>query len=151
MEGCYLDVGMASQDVAVCMRIEADYSGKQKIRECLENISLTQLDPSVCSKIADVEFRDYYCYRTIAVAEGDVSVCGKITDLKRKGSCIGAVAVELEDVTLCDDIPTQFTGYSDISQFRDCVTEVAKALKKKSLCDRIQDKYARESCQREVS
>jgi hypothetical protein len=149
-EGCYKDVGIAAQDVTVCMKIEADYSGEELIRECLENISLTKLSTAICSKVTDEEFRDYNCLRPIAVAKGDVSICDPMTDPGREGACISAVAIKLADVSLCDRIQTQFSGYSDISQFRDCVTEVAKVLKKKSLCDRIKDRYAKESCQSQV-
>lgn len=136
---------------------------------CLMEIARLEQDSSFCNKMTDVSARiKDVCFAWVlegkAISEKDESYCEQMHILSdssfdppdyeerfQKAGCLGAVAAEKEDFSLCEAISgykaREFREVCSITMYKDL------ALKKedKSYCDKINESTSRESCYAELA
>lgn len=148
---CLMEVGMAAEDMSVCDMIKPDVRGEEEMKQkCIENVTESKLDLSLCDRISDAEMRDYYCITQYAGLKGDLSACDGITDKGRRNNCIGHVAIVRKDASICQRMQITDGAFTFPSPLNECVTEIAKATHNKALCDKAYDKTAKAECQSQV-
>lgn len=106
---CIDSIAFAQNDIDYCSMTEGQWSKSSCYREFL----LNGTSKKVCENINDVREKDL-CYIYSVQYSKDIGVCEKlITTEHYKGQCYKGVAIEINNIKLCDKIQNQ-------TEQRDC-------------------------------
>jgi hypothetical protein len=149
-QDCVKEVSMASQDMVLCASLDGSTrAGKDRMIECVKNITSDEMNVGLCNHIKLDDVRDYHCITPNAVSSLDPAVCGMITDNARKIDCVKQTAVSAKDAMLCERVSLPGNAVRGSYGKNDCIIEVAKTLKDENLCERITDNTnAKKDCVR---
>jgi len=127
---CLIAVGKSLKDISICEKI-IDQGDRDS---CYLGISESKMDTEFCGQIKEARLRDN-CYRDAGLNEGDPSRCEKISDLEKKEECYVDVAVLNNDLTICNQIKSEF-----------CIATIALLRQDFTLCHDIEDKRTKYWC-----
>jgi hypothetical protein len=100
--------------------------------------------PAACLEDRDL-FEQITCLVDLAVDEEDVSICDAATHGGVRYQCYAMVAEKLANLDICGKIPSGAQG--ETGQLHDlCVSDVAVNLKDYELCQRIKTPGLRDGC-----
>lgn len=156
---CYKFVGIKESSVSICGKIQDIYlrdSCYQEIAEAVGDIKICDLISSThldikngcyllanikadgeCSNIPDQDARDN-CYLQKSGITKDPNICEKISNKAQYDICIGLIAKETLNLSLCDKITNAVGNQKEV-----CYYDIGKAKKD---CNLIPDEGFRELC-----
>jgi hypothetical protein len=147
-DDCVKTAAQATGDIMLCQKIDPSLPHKkEKLQECILNVSAAKGDPKECAKVKDPEMMSW-CLIPLAKTLSDASACAPIQDMRVRGICVTNVAAEKKDAALCSTyLPKKPKSISGSDELNDCLSAVAKAARDKRICEGITDnKFDKQDC-----
>ncbi len=132
---CLYDLAIAKNRVGICDEIAKTDPGIAN--NCYAELAKKNADPSFCRKMT---LYSEDCIADAAYAANDEKVCYKIEEYRLRNRCVGNVAAQKKDASLCDYM------YNDMGARDDCLFKVAIAAGKPELCNQIQTGSLKNAC-----
>ncbi len=108
-----------------------------------------------CASISDADIQ-VVCEVTVE-KKFNRNSCENLQNLFAKDDCLKALAVQMKDVNICDEVvPTVLPSIgSDTQEWKEairanCIHEVAVEMRDPTLCNRLANSYRREDCARYI-
>lgn len=115
-----------------------DYHEINKNLDIIDSIVLTENEFKLPSKNVQAELE--------AKENLDYLKCEDITDYKKELTCIGSIAIELQDLEKCKSLPAQLDDKFSVRGW--CIIGIAQATNNSALCDEIIVETRKEECLR---
>jgi len=119
-----------------------------------EQTPATEFSPGEnCDSLSSEYYRDE-CYIAQADNIQSIESCTKITELAKKNACIEALAVDLENTSLCNYMKSAFTPEDNSNVKYMCITAVAEYASEsegEAICNQIPDSEWKEHCKNTVN
>jgi hypothetical protein len=111
-------------------------------------------DVSILPIIGDSRYAGsikFNCYIMIAKNTNDVKVCLKLIGAAERQTCTSALAYNLKDVSVCEEIKKEYYSLdiSELAVIREkewCYLDIAKLNKDSKICDKITDVQLNKDC-----
>ncbi len=120
---CLKDIAVNNSNSELCKNINEDNLAD----ECYSSIGVTTRDVNLCDKVTNAD-KKINCYSTIGVAGNSVLTCEKIkskTNPFARDICIGKIAVNTKNLTLCSSLKWNDTKKTCIAFTNDAISKAS--------------------------
>lgn len=132
-------MALTTDDITLC-----DEFGDESKDYCIWDMASLYKNESICERLENVSFggkgKDS-CYRIIAIDKEDLALCEKILDQERREYCISIIK---KDTSLCENI-------SNESDRDSCYNSFAWNIENLDICNKISKNSRREFCYKIVA
>ena len=134
---CYVDLAKSVMDAKYC-----DFLEKQdkSYNYCIFSVSELNHDVSLCRTIQDDTNWGDLCYWRYAEYSGEASFCYKLSLINEKNECFYNIALDKENVEICNKIPENY----NLNQ--KCIYELAKETENVEFCELLKSSASRDVC-----
>ena len=104
-------------------------------------------DSEMCGAISRISVRDE-CYYWIGRFGTDINVCNKVVNSEKKSACLGSIAFNLDDVSLCNSVPVEIgNGQSHLTDsHRKCIYNFFQGEDVVADCSSLDNERLRDLC-----
>jgi len=113
---CYIDYAASTKDVSICNAFEE----QTFVDECYSRVGIATENTALCEKIQDklskkdeISFYDK-CYMSIAIFTLNENLCEKILNIDKRSVCYVQISEFKKNPSICDKILNLKTYYQDI-------------------------------------